>query len=63
MTPAATATRRNVTAFFENRVTATRAVESLIQAGFPRDSVRLVQGSEQDQSNTLAPSQSGGGGF
>jgi len=47
MTEAATGTRRTITAFFDEREPAARAVENLVEAGLPRASVRLVPGNEQ----------------
>ena len=38
-----------ITAFFDDRAAADRAVQKLIDAGFPRDAVRLVPGSERDE--------------
>jgi hypothetical protein len=38
-----------VTAFFDERAAADRAVDKLVQAGFARDAVRLVPGRERDE--------------
>jgi len=52
-----TGMRRTVTAFFDNRAAAERAVESLVQAGFPRTSVHLVAGSETGSLSQSSPAE------
>src|SRR5437868_5070237 len=42
---------RTVTAFFDNKDTASEAVEELVKAGFPRATVRLIPGTGQPASS------------
>jgi uncharacterized protein (TIGR02271 family) len=63
---ATTANRRTITAFFDDKAAADRAVERLIREGFPRDSVRLVSGREAGGTAGVSSSsypQEGGSGF
>jgi uncharacterized protein (TIGR02271 family) len=46
MDTTSTATRRTVTALFDDRSAAERAVENLVSQGVPRDQIRLVPGAE-----------------
>jgi len=46
---------RTVTAFFENRETAARAVERLVEAGFQRAQVRLVEGATMGAATNRTP--------
>ena len=55
---------RTITAFFDSRSDADRAVERLVAAGMSRDSIRMVAGDSGSSTKTTASSsQSGGGGF
>src|SRR5215212_7772971 len=61
-----TANRRTITAFFDDRAEADRAVERLIREGFSRDSVRIVSGQETGRTAGVSSSsypQEGGSGF
>ncbi|WP_349508952.1 hypothetical protein V6582_09640 [Agrobacterium vitis] len=40
-----------ITAFFENRSDAEAAIERLVEAGIPRDGIRLVAGKEFERFN------------
>ena len=47
--PTSVRTPWTVTAFFDERAAADRAVDKLVQAGFARDAIRLVPGRERDE--------------
>ena len=47
-----TNTRRHVTAFFDDRSAAERAIEKLVSRGIPRDQIRLVPGYDRARSET-----------
>jgi len=49
---------RTVTAFFDDRSTADQGVEDLVDAGFPRDSIRVVGGTASGTATTTTTTRS-----
>ena len=54
--PNLSSSRRLVTAFFDSRGEAEDAIESLVEAGVSRDSIRFMPGDERDPSDTAGTS-------
>ena len=55
--------RRTITAFFDDRGEADRAVEKLVAAGIGRSDVRVVEGGDSTSTSTSGSSTGEGGGF
>jgi uncharacterized protein (TIGR02271 family) len=49
-------TQQVITAFFDNRADANRAMEELVEAGIPRTSIRLMPETETSSTSTMAQS-------